>query len=70
MNNGLLLCPNHDVLFDKGFISFGDDGRILISNSLDEALKIFLNIHDKLQIQMNEMQRQYMKWHREIEFQA
>lgn len=70
VNNGLLLCPNHDALFDKGFISFGDDGRILISNSLDETLKIFLNIHDKLQTQMNEMQRQYMKWHREIEFQA
>ncbi|MDI6678271.1 HNH endonuclease [Bacillus wiedmannii] len=57
MNNGLLLCPNHDALFDKGYISFGDDGEILISISLDESLKIFLNIHDNLQIQMNEMQR-------------
>ncbi|WP_176546234.1 HNH endonuclease [Bacillus toyonensis] len=70
INNGLLLCPNHDALFDKGYISFGDDGEILISASLDESLKIFLNVNDKLQIQMNEMQRQYMKWHREIEFQA
>ncbi len=70
INNGLLLCPNHDALFDKGYISFGDDGRVLISNSLDEALKIFLNIHNNLQIQMNEMQRQYMEWHRECVFQG
>lgn len=70
INNGLLLCPNHDALFDKGYISFGDDGRILISNSLDEALKIFLNIHNNLQIQMNEIQRQYMEWHRECVFQG
>nr|WP_313885539.1 HNH endonuclease [Bacillus sp. ISTL8] len=70
MNNGLLLCPNHDALFDKGFISFEDDGRILISNSLDETLKIFLNIHNNLQIKMNEMQRQYMEWHRECVFQG
>ncbi|WP_232240190.1 HNH endonuclease [Bacillus tropicus] len=41
INNGLLLCPNHDALFDKGYISFGDDGRILISNSLDEVLNFF-----------------------------
>ncbi|WP_199426914.1 HNH endonuclease [Thermaerobacillus caldiproteolyticus] len=64
-NNGLLLCPNHDVLFDKGYISFKDDGTILISNSLDETSRLFLNINDKLQIRMNEAQQQYMKWHRE-----
>lgn len=69
INNGLLLCPNHDALFDKGYISFGDDGRILISNSLDEVLN-FLNIHNNLRIQMNEMQRQYMEWHRECIFQG
>jgi hypothetical protein len=64
-NNGLLLCPNHDALFDKGYISFKDDGTILISDSIDETSRLFLNINNKLQIQMNEAQRQYMKWHRE-----
>lgn len=29
--NGLLLTPDADHLFDRGFISFGDDGDVLIS---------------------------------------
>ncbi|MED4676795.1 HNH endonuclease [Bacillus nitratireducens] len=65
VNNGLLLCPNHDALFDKGYISFDKDGSILISDSLDEATKIFLNINGIINIRMNESQREYMKWHRE-----
>jgi putative restriction endonuclease len=36
VNNGLLLCPNHDALFDKGYISFNDNGSIFISDSLDQ----------------------------------
>ncbi len=31
--NGLLLTPTIDHLFDKGFISFENDGRLLISRS-------------------------------------
>ena len=31
LDNGLLLCPNHDKVFDQGFISFDDKGEILIS---------------------------------------
>ncbi len=64
-NNGLLLCPNHDALFDKGYISFDKSGIIVISNSLNQQTKIFLNINDKTRIQLNEIQQQYMKWHRE-----
>lgn len=29
--NGLLLTPDADHLFDRGFISFGDDGDVLVS---------------------------------------
>jgi putative restriction endonuclease len=29
--NGLLLTPDADLLFDRGFISFGDEGDVLIS---------------------------------------
>jgi putative restriction endonuclease len=65
VNNGLILCPNHDALFDKGYISFDDDGKILISDSLDEATKVFLNINEIMKIKMNEEQQIYMKWHRE-----
>lgn len=64
-NNGFLLCPNHDALFDKGHISFNEDGSILISTSLDEASKVFLNINNMMRIQLNQDQQKYLKWHRE-----
>ncbi|MEW4108339.1 HNH endonuclease [Bacillus thuringiensis] len=65
VNNGLLLCPNHDALFDKGYISFDKDGSILISDSLDEATNIVLNINGIMNIRMNESQQEYIEWHRE-----
>lgn len=34
--NGLLLAPNLDQLFDKGLISFGEDGSLIVSSTLDE----------------------------------
>lgn len=65
INNGLLLCPNHDALFDKGYISFDEDGTIMISDSLDVDTKIFMNVNESMNISMNENQQVYMKWHRE-----
>jgi putative restriction endonuclease len=38
-NNGLLLAPHIDHLFDKGFISFGDDGRLLKSDALPRSVQ-------------------------------
>lgn len=64
VNNGLLLCPNHDALFDKGYISFNDNGAILISDSLDEVTRVFLNINQAMRLEMNDSEQQYMKWHR------
>lgn len=34
-NNGLLLSPHIDHLFDQGFISFADDGSLLVSQHAD-----------------------------------
>lgn len=34
-NNGLLLSPHIDHLFDQGFISFADDGALLVSPEAD-----------------------------------
>ncbi|MDW8518501.1 HNH endonuclease [Priestia flexa] len=64
VNNGLLLCPNHDSLFDKGYISFDDNGTILISKSLDEDTKVFLNINDHMNIEINVKRKHYIEWHR------
>lgn len=41
-NNGLLLCPNHDLLFDSLLISFDINGKIMIDNDLsDEMIRAF-----------------------------
>jgi hypothetical protein len=37
--NGLLLTPTFDHLFDKGYISFSDEGTILVSDRLPEAVR-------------------------------
>ena len=33
--NGLLLTPDADLLFDRGFISFEDNGKVLVSPRVD-----------------------------------
>lgn len=35
-NNGLLLCRNHDYLFDQGYFTFDDNGYIILSKALLE----------------------------------
>ena len=35
VENGLLLSPNYDALFDKYLISFDDQGKIILSKALD-----------------------------------
>lgn len=35
--NGLMLTPTPDHLFDKGFISFGDDGSLLYASRVNRA---------------------------------
>ncbi|SDJ86160.1 HNH endonuclease [Sediminibacillus albus] len=65
VNNGLLLCPNHDYLFDKGYISFDDDGRILISSTLGGPTKTFMNLYEDMRIQFDLHQLEFIRWHRE-----
>ena len=37
------------------------NGMIVISDSLDEATKVFLNINETIKIALNEGQQKYMK---------
>lgn len=64
-NNGLLLCANHDALFDKGYISFDDNGSIVISSKIDKENYDKLNIDINSNVVLkNENQKQYMKYHK------
>lgn len=64
VNNGLLLCPNHDSLFDKGLISFEDDGKIIMSENLSETDKFFLNVNENMKLNVREENKPYLKYHR------
>lgn len=65
VDNGFLLCPNHDSLFDKGYISFDNDGKIIISSKLSEEDKIKLNINSSMKITLSDNNTRYLKYHRE-----
>lgn len=63
LNNGFLMCPNHDRLFDKGFISFRDDGSIMISEKLSEIDRIFTNVQSDMTIELTEGNKRYLQYH-------
>lgn len=63
VHNGLLLCPNHDALFDKQLISFSTQGEITISPTIDETARIFMNVNKKMQVTLTEKQLEYMEDH-------
>jgi len=65
--NGLLLLPNYDKLFDKGYISFDDNGLIILSKklSLDTFVKMGINSNDKL-VRIYEENKPFLQIHREI----
>ena len=65
IENGFLLCPNHDYLFDKGFISFNDNGLIIISNLLSDEINMVFNVNSSLRIEISNENKKYLKYHRE-----
>jgi putative restriction endonuclease len=64
--NGLLLSPNLDKAFDKGFISFSADKKILISPQLGKQQIESLGINQNMMLSKFEAQHMpYLKWHNE-----
>jgi hypothetical protein len=69
--NGLLLTPSIDHLFDRGFISFEGDGRLLVSPRADhDSLKrMGVPAGDKTNVgRFSEGQKSYLEFHRERVF--
>lgn len=63
-NNGLLLCANHDALFDRHQISFDPDtGDICISASIDTNQRDALNLSDSFNLTISDRMKAYMKIH-------
>jgi len=69
--NGLLLAPHVDHLFDAGFISFEDDGTVLVSRHLDKAVLEAWGLETGKKTtgaQFPEEQAGYLAWHRRSVF--
>jgi 5-methylcytosine-specific restriction protein A len=62
-NNGLLLCANHDLLFDRYLITFSDEGNIMTAKVIQDEIDQ-LAIPNNLKIIMNNEQKIFMEWHR------
>ena len=63
-DNGFLLCPNHDVLFDSGYISFDENGAIMISKELEPVDAIFMNVDKNMKISLSSKNKKYLEYHR------
>jgi hypothetical protein len=67
--NGLLLAPNLDAAFDKGLITFGDDGQIIISPSLKAADRKALGIRPSCRLRrISPNHSSYLQYHRSYVF--
>lgn len=62
LNNVLLLAFNYDFLFDKGYISFNDDGTIIVSDEIKGKFGIRTDLKLK---GLNEESKKFLKRHRE-----
>jgi putative restriction endonuclease len=69
--NGFLLTPDVDLLFDRGFISFENTGRVLVSPVADVASIQRMGITQEMLQNVgtfSDGQRKYLDYHRENVF--
>lgn len=70
-DNGLLLTPSIDHLFDRGFISFADDGELLVSPVADQPslVKMGVVVDRKFDVgPFRPGQRRFLEYHRDLIF--
>lgn len=67
--NGLLLAPHLDAAFDRGFITIGEDGRVIVSPMLDADAGRLLGLGEPLRLRaLGEEHQTYLAWHRREKF--
>lgn len=69
--NGLLLAPHVDLLFDRGWISFSSSGHLLLSKNLpsDVQVRLGLNLSEPLKCgAFSQKQISFLEFHREVVF--
>ncbi|HJS20090.1 MAG TPA: HNH endonuclease [Anaerolineales bacterium] len=63
--NGLLLIPDYDFLFDRGYISFKNSGSVLVSQRMSPFARKVFDVRNDLQLRKVFPQNQeYLEFHR------
>lgn len=69
--NGFLLSANLDALFDRGLISFDENGKILISSQVSEQQRQLIGLTDEMALRwLAPEHNPFLAWHREIWFRS
>jgi predicted restriction endonuclease len=65
VDNGLLLSPTYDALFDRHLISFEKNGSIILSDKieLDAFKKIGITGKERLRLELNDGVKNYLDHH-------
>jgi len=67
VNNGLLLSPTYDALFDKHLITFDNKGKIILSDQIEQAAYQKIGVTGKEQIlDLSRYNIEYLERHNEI----
>lgn len=70
VENGILLSPDVDALFDKHLISFKDNGELIISDIVNHQDILQLGIAIDVKINITEGMKKYLKIHRKKTLQS
>lgn len=72
-NNGFMFTPTYDKLFDKGLISFEDDGKLLVSDSLSADVIEILGLKPGKvvgDLKITDECKRFLAYHRKIVFKS
>lgn len=65
VDNGLLLSPTYDALFDKHFISFEDNGKIILSDAIETEAYLKIGVDGKEKVKgLSKYNKTYLDKHR------
>ncbi|MBP6835629.1 MAG: HNH endonuclease, partial [Deltaproteobacteria bacterium] len=63
--NGFLLEARIDAVFDQGFVTVADDGRMLVAAELGAEARELLGLDQERRVLwLDEQHRTYLAWHR------
>jgi predicted restriction endonuclease len=68
--NGLLLSAHIDALFDKGLVSFANDGKMLLSDQISIKDRMYFRLPKSLRLKPSKRRIKFLEYHREHRFEC